>query len=71
MLLGVSLKGYDPAAYFTNGQPTEGISPVSLSMESDRIGSQVGGLPTGSTGPEIFSRIPPVDLWATLLGLHA
>ena len=33
--------------------------------ESDRIESQVGGLPTGSTGAGIFIRIPPVDLWAT------
>jgi hypothetical protein len=33
---------------------------------SDRIGSQVGGLPTGSTGGGIVRKIPPVDLWATL-----
>jgi hypothetical protein len=34
--------------------------------ESDRIASQVGGLPTGSTGGGIVRKIPPVDLWATL-----
>ena len=34
--------------------------------ESDRIGSQEGGLPTGATGCGIFRKIPPVDLWATL-----
>ena len=36
-------------------------------LGSDRIGSQVVGLPTGSTGWGIFRKIPPVDLWA--LGL--